>query len=52
VFAGRAVDLNHGAGRHFDLPATGLDNRVHEQYLNGDEVTAGGVQPARANIKG
>src|SRR5688572_14726164 len=52
VLAGCAVDFNHGAGRHFDLPATGLDNRVHEQYLNGDRMTAGGVPPARANIKG
>src|SRR6187399_2911464 len=36
VLAGCAVDFNHGTWRHFDLPATGLDNRVHELYLNGD----------------
>src|SRR4030095_2096365 len=52
VLAGCAVDFNHGAGRHFDLPATGLDNRVHEQYLNRDRVSADGVRPACANTTG
>src|SRR6185436_4273450 len=33
VLAGGAIDLDDGSWRHSDLPATGLDNRVHEQYL-------------------
>src|SRR5687768_7019728 len=32
--AGDAVDLDDSAGRYLDLPATGLNNRVHEDYLS------------------
>ena len=28
MLSGSAIDLDDGAGRHFDLPATGLDDRV------------------------
>ncbi len=32
-FTGSAVDLDDRAGRHLELAATGLNNRVHERYL-------------------
>ena len=29
LLAGHAVDLDYGAGSHFELAASGLNNRVH-----------------------
>ena len=42
-----AVDVDDRAGRHLELAATGLNNRVHERYLSWNSY--GG--PKRADTK-
>src|SRR5262245_43753079 len=36
-----SVDFDDRAGRHLELPATCLNNRVHERYLSRDWMIAG-----------